>query len=458
MRRFNYKLGVCPIGKVLFDQDDTLRQKNEVYRKLDEMGIDYVTIEDAVPNGIIREMAHVGPAVASLKDQGADALFIPHCNFGTEGAAGQIARALDLPTLLWAPRDDAPLADGARLRDSLCGCFATGRVLHMMNVKFTYIENCFVDDEPFVKGVDRFVRATRGIKALKNARVGAIGVRVPFFWCTINDEASILKRFGAGVQTFDMVEFLKDVDRTYEKHAASYQKELEEMIWLDHSNIPDEGLLRSLAMRDVMLRLADDYDLSAFAVQFFDSLQEHIGEGAGLGLGLVEDHIACSAETDVTGAFSSVLMEGIAGEASYFPEYVIRHPEHENEVCMWHASAPLSLRHPQSNPVLIKEPWILKGTPATSLQFYLQEGPVTIGRLDGFGENFKLGIGEGENVVGPATREVYTWMRVKDWPGWEKKMIREGFIHHCSGIYGHYADALELAAEIMGIPVVRFDQ
>lgn len=106
----------------------------------------------------------------------------------------------------------------------------------------------------------------------------------------------------------------------------------------------------------------------------------------------------------------------------------------------------------------IKEPWILKGTPATSLQFYLQEGPVTIGRLDGFGENFKLGIGEGENVVGPATREAYTWMRVKDWPNWEKKMIREGFIHHCSGVYGHYADALELAAEFMGIPVVRFDQ
>lgn len=457
MGKRKFKLGVCPIGKVLFDAEDTLKQKREVYRKLDEMGVEYVTIEDAVPNGIIREMAHVAPAVKALKEQGAGALFIPHCNFGTEGAAGMIAREMNLPTLLWAPRDEAPLEDGARLRDSLCGCFATARVLKLMNVCFEYIENCYVDDAPFVQGVDRFVRAARALDRLRNARIGMLGVRVPFFWCTINDEASMLKRFGAGVQTFDMVEFIRDVDQTYAKNEAEYRLELADMHWLAHENIPDDGLLKSLAMRDVMLRLADEYGLDAWAVQFFDSLQEHIGEGAGLGLALVENEMPCTAETDVMGAFSSVLMEGIAGDTSFFPEYVVRHTEDDNEVCMWHASAPLKLRHPDCVPVRVREPWILKGTPATSLQFYLKEGPVTVGRLDGMDGSFALGFGEGESVVGPQTREVYTWMRVRDWPKWERTMIENGFIHHCSAVYGHYDDALALTAKFLNIPAVRFD-
>ena len=457
MRNHSFKLGVCPIGKVLFDHEDTLRQKREIYRKLDELGIEYVTIEDAVTDGVIRTMDQVLPAVRSLQAQGASALFIPHCNFGTEGAAGQIAHELSLPTLLWAPRDEAPLEDGSRRRDSLCGCFATGRVLKLLNVQFDYIENCAVDDPPFVQGIDRFIRACRGVNALKKARVGMLGVRVPFFWCTINDEASMLKRFGGGVQTFDMVEFIQAVDQMRTKNETTYRAELADMRWLDHSNIPEEGLLRSLAMRDVMLRLADEYKIDAFAVQFFDSLQEHIGPGAGLGLALVENQMPCSAETDVTGAFSSVLMEGIAGSTSFFPEYVIRHPEDDNQVCLWHASAPLELRHPDSNPVRIQEPWILKGSPATSLQFYLQEGPVTLGRFDGIGEDFALGFGEGESVVGPKTREVYSWLKVKDWPEWEKRMLRGGFIHHCSAVYGHYADALALAADFLNVPAIRFN-
>ena len=39
--------------------------------------------------------------------------------------------------------------------------------------------------------------------------------------------------FGAGVQTFDMVELIEEIDCTYAKNVSSYQKELKEMTWLD---------------------------------------------------------------------------------------------------------------------------------------------------------------------------------------------------------------------------------
>ncbi|MCI8598641.1 MAG: hypothetical protein HFJ10_09405 [Lachnospiraceae bacterium] len=461
MRRINdYKLGVCPIGKVLFSHKDTLHQKEEIYRKLDELSIPYVTIENEIPDGIIRTMDQVDLAVASLKEQGADALFIPHCNFGTEGAAGLIAKKLGLPTLLWAPRDETPLSDGVRLRDSLCGCFATSRVLQLMDVPFYYIENCKVDDDAFLTGIDKFVRASRVVKMVRTARIGQIGTRIPFFWCTINDEAELLNRFGVQVQTFDIAELMIKIDKRAEQNIFRYRDELSTMEYLNCSEIPQDGLIKSLAMRDELFDMAEEYQIDAYAVQFFDSLQEHIGPGAGLGLSLVEELIPCSAETDIYGALSSIIAEAVAGSdtPSFFPEYTIRHPENDNAVLMWHASAPLSLRHPEIDKVRILPPWILEGSPATSLQFYLKEGEITVCRFDGLNGDFALGIGEGRSIKGPLTREVYTWMEVDNWPLWERKLIEGPFIHHASCVYGRYADSLELASKFLKTHCIHLDQ
>ena len=172
------RLGVCPIGKFAFSHEDAKVQKNAVMDKLRELGVDYVDIEEAVPDGLVRSKDQAAAVVAYLKEKQVDALFMPHCNFGTEDATGIIARELNVPVLLWAPRDEAPLTDGSRLRDSLCGSFAASKVLHTMGVKFDYIENCRVEDEAFRRGMELFLGAVRVVKAVKTARIGQIGIRI----------------------------------------------------------------------------------------------------------------------------------------------------------------------------------------------------------------------------------------------------------------------------------------
>ena len=459
-RKNNFKLGVCPIGKVLFSHEDTLCQKGEVYRKLDEMGIPYVTIEAAVSDGVVRAMDDVKPAVNVLKKQGADALFLPHCNFGTEGAAGLIAKEMGLPVLLWGPRDEAPLPDGARLRDSLCGCFASSRVLQLMDIRFDYIANCFVDNDEFEQGIDTFVRAARMCKAMRTARIGQVGMRVPFFWCTINDEAELLNRFGPQIQPFDMAELITRIDKRTSANENAYAAEIDALDWFYAGNIPKGGLIRSLALRDELFDMAEEYDIDAFAIQFFDSLQASIGDGAGLGLMMTEEMLPCSAETDVYGALSSVLIEATEGgnSPSFFPEYTIRHPQNDNAVLMWHASAAPSLRHSDIKKITIEEPWILAGSPATSPQFYLKEGDITVLRFDGLKGEFVIGTGEGRSIKGPLTREVYTWMETDNWPRWERKLIEGPFIHHASCVYGRVAQSVELGAKLMGVNCIRFDR
>src|SRR5512137_1168282 len=154
-------LGLCPIGKFVFSHEDALAQKQKVIEVLRRQGVTFCDLDGVLPDGMVRDQKHVEPVVQYFRRQNIDALFIPHCNFGTEGAAAMIARKCGVPTLLWAPRDEAPLADGTRLRDSLCGTLATSGVLHRLRVPFTYVNNCRPEEPAFRDGVDRFLRAAR---------------------------------------------------------------------------------------------------------------------------------------------------------------------------------------------------------------------------------------------------------------------------------------------------------
>ena len=55
-------------------------------------------------------------------------------------------------------------------------------------------------------------------------RIGQIGVRVDFFWTTIDNESELLEKFGVEVLPFDMVDFIKAV----KKRAAKDRKKLQE--------------------------------------------------------------------------------------------------------------------------------------------------------------------------------------------------------------------------------------
>ncbi len=69
-----------------------------------------------------------GEAVAEyMIEQKWDALFTPHCNFGTEDAVAKVGKLVGKPLLLWAPRDPAPGPYGMRATDSQCGVMATAR-------------------------------------------------------------------------------------------------------------------------------------------------------------------------------------------------------------------------------------------------------------------------------------------------------------------------------------------
>ncbi len=451
-------LGLCPIGKVLFSHEDACKQKVEIQKKLREKKIRFVDLDSVFPetDGLIREQWQCEKATAYFRENGVNALFLPHCNFGTEGAAGVIAREVGVPVLLWGPRDEMPLEDGSRLRDSLCGLFASSKVIrNLTDGKFTYIENCRLSDPEFEKGMDVFLRAASVVKAAKHMRIGLIGARIDFFWCCIVNESELLERYGIEVLPFEIGTVVKRAKEKLAACRAEFELELSQMCedWLDRKGLDQEELLMGISLARVLIEMKEKYRLSAYAVEGFFSLAEAIGPGGAIYSSLVNEVIPIADEADVHGAISLALIEAAKTENDrvFFPEYVIRHPEDNNSVCMWHVGAPVSIRDPKCTKVHFREPWILPGTDPSQVQMKLKNGPVTVCRFDGDHGNYFLGVGQGEMIDGPQTRDYYGWMRVNNWPKWERQLIEGPYIHHCAAAYGNCVDALVEACKYLEI-------
>ena len=455
-------LGLCPIGKFVFSHEDAIRQKRALQKRLRTWRVPFVDLEGVLPDGLIRDQAHVDRAVAHFRGKGVDALFVPHCNFGTEGAVGMIARKLGLPVLLWGPRDEAPLPDGTRLRDTLCGMFASSKVLRKLGMPFTYIENCRIDDPPLREGVDRFVRAVSVAGALrKGMRIGHVGQRIDFFWTTIVNESELLERFHIEVQPIDLVTFIERARDRVRRGRAGYVRQvraLRRRIDVD-GYTDDQPLINVLAVRDQLLAHVDESGLDALAIQDFPSLVDAMGTYCFFANSLVGDVCPVSLESDIHGAVSLVLLHRamLGADPVFLSDVTVRHPEDENGVLLWHAGAPTKLCRPGVR-MRLGHHWILPSPLAGMPHFPLRDGPLTVARFDGDSGHYQLAVGEGESMPGPFTLNNYVWMKVDDWPRWERLLMEGPFIHHTAMGYAHCGAALlEACRYVPGLEPVRLN-
>ena len=456
-------MALCPMGKFVFSNEDAVKYKELIQSKLKQWEVPFVDLEGVLEDGLVKDQSHVDVAVEHFRQAGVDSLFLPHCNFGTEGAVGMIASKLAVPTLLWGPRDEAPLADGTRLRDTLCGLFASSKVLHKLAVPFTYIENCRIDDDAFERGIDTFRRAVNVADALTNGiRIGLIGQRIDFFWTTIINESELLQRFKVEVLPFDMAEFIEAMKDRARRGRAGYEKEVRQLrkTWRIEGIDDDAPFVNVLAVRDQTLALAQEHGLDGIALRTFMSIINAAGAYCSYAVSAIAETLPLGHESDVHGAISDLLLRraALGREIAYLGEFTVRHPENDNAILLWHASAPASLCHEDESPELGFH-WILPSDLSGMVHFRLQDGPLTVARFDGDHGQYQLAIGEGESTPGPHTLNNYVWMEVDDWPGWEKKLIQGPFIHHVALAYGHYAEALvEACRFVPGLEPLRLNK
>jgi len=445
-KKDSVSLGFCPIGKFVFSHEDALRFKRLLEEKMESWNIEFIGIDEIIKDGIVRDVKDVKPVVDFFKRKKVDAIFMPHCNFGTENAVGLIGRDLGVPVVVWAPRDESPLSDGTRLRDSLCGLFASTKVLHKLKVPFTYIENCRIDEKPLENELLNFLSAVNVVKTFKKGiRIGHIGQRIDFFWTTIVNESELLDTFKIEILPIDMVEFISRVKDRASRMDSIYRKELFDVkkLFMIEGFDDDDPLINMLSLRDQMLEEAEVNELDGIALQSFMSIINSLGAYTGLATAFVGNTIPIGMESDIHGTISNIILEkaGLHKDPAYLVDLTIRHPENDNAVLLWHSDAPLDLCHKEVTPRLGHH-WILPSPLSGMAHFRLKDGPVTIVRFDGDGGDYKLFIGEGKSIDGPYTLNNYLWVEVNNWLKWERTLMEGPFIHHVGVTYGHYQNAL----------------
>ena len=462
MKEFPVKVGFIPISKFIFNYEESLKYKQRIESKLREWKIDYVSIDKLVKDGMIHRMQDIEPVVEYLKGQKVDAVFCPHCNFGTEGLVGLIGRKMGVPFLLWGPQDDPPLANGARTRDTLCGLFASSKVLNKLEVPFNYIENCPVDDPCLQQGFRRFLRVASMVKSFRNIRIGKIGPRVNFFYTTIVNESDLFNRYGVEIVTRDLIDLASSAKKRAEKDRERYEKEAEEFkrgVDLEgFHNVREIAVL--FALRDELLQYIETEALSGIAIQNIQSLVYELGvdqayvysylNGCGIPVGT---------ETDIHGVISSIVLQGAAmGDSpTFLSDVTIRHPEDPNGFLLWHTSWPLSIADPGVRPKLGTH-WLWRSEYPGMSHWKAREGELSLLRFEEGGGEYRIGTGEVETIPGPFTQNNYVWVRAKNWKRWERKLIEGPYMHHISCAYGRYAEVVAEAIRYLpGVGLELFD-
>ena len=453
-------IGVAATRRDVFSKTEAKRYKDIVLEKLKAYDVEIVDIEGINEEGLLFQEEDLQAIVDKFKAAHVEGVFFPHTNFGTEFLVAKVAKALGVPVLLWGPRDDAPLEDGVRTRDSQCGMFATGKILRRYNIPFTYLINGTVDDRNFVNGFKKFIAVCGVVSAFKSMRILQISTRPDPFWTMIINEGELLEKFGIEVFPVALPDVVKKVYGTIEESGTDFIQTKEKMKSVNCSALGSEDNIDKIAaLKTVMKQYCTDHKCQGVAIQCWNALQGELDIMPCMSNGLLtEEGIPVACETDIHGAISAVMLQeaarrvspiffaGSDGEAS--GKTTMRN------CCGTAGIFPLELaRDPQK--AFAGGHFVLPSHCSGTGEWEVKRGDITICRFDGDNGEYSLFMGQGKAVEGPSTRGTYVWMEVPNWNKWEKQLVMGPYVHHCAGVHANVSAVLHEACKY--IPGLKAD-
>ncbi len=442
------KLAYCPTRRDVFSREEAIKFNDMIRSGLDEFDIDIVDLKGINEEKLLYQDCDIPAVIDRFIGEKVDAIFFPHCNFGSENRVAQVAKALNVPVLIWGPRDDSPDESGLRSRDSQCGMFATGKVLRRHSIPFTYLTNSWIDSQEFKTGMDKFIRVVNVVKSVRNLNILQISTRPEPFCSVICNENELIEKFN--VHLYPVT--LNDLNVKMEEVKTSDTEELKNTINfiknLDCTN-DSEKILKAASLKVAMKQLAKEYNCRAIAIQCWTSLQDVAGIMPCLANSILTDEgIPTVCETDIHGAITAVMTQALSpeGESVFFADVTVRHPENDNAELLWHCgNFPYSLAKDTETATVGCSKY--HDNNYGICEWELKEGDLTLARFDGDHGKYQLFIGECKTTDGPKNVGSYVWIEVDNWPKWEHKLVEGPYIHHVCGIYGKYGDILAEACK-----------
>lgn len=451
------KIGFAPTRRNIFSADAAIEFADKTRDKLDSMAVNYVDIKDVNDDGLLYDDAGMNKITDKFKAAKIDGLFLANENFGTEYECDRLAKQFDVPVLLWGPKDEAPAADGSRLRDTQCGLFAIGKVLRRFQVPFTYLVNVDIDDPEFERGVTDFIKVCNVVKTFKNTRILQVGPRPFDFWSTMVNEGELLERFNISMSPIPLNELVDEIHACQKDNDTEIDETIATLRQVADIDISDKDLNMVAALKVALKHKMIEYGCNAGAIQCWTALQDLIGILPYASESLLQDEgMPVTCETDIHGVISELIVEAatLGEHKAVFADVNCRHPENPNGELLQHLGVfPFSTA--KNRPSLPKSHFVFDYP--GSVAFEAQTGNYTLCRFDGDNGKYSMLMGNAEAVAGPYEQGTYLWLQFKNLNRFETKLVYGPYIHHIAAVTDDVVPILYEACKYIGVTPDFYD-
>ena len=416
-------------------------------------------------------------ALAKMKAENLDLVFVDMVTYATSSTFGIIIRDLDVPIVLVAlqPRSHLDYANATiymqLCNDNICSLPEfTGVAVRMGRRPPATIIGTLHDD-PLAQGeVARWCNIAKVLHDLKGARIGHFGHPIEAMLDMHSDPTAFTAAFGLHVVQTEIDDLVR-----IEKTVVGSDIDAMKTRILDMFDAPDpksDPLTRKLTEEDLhcaarvavaLEKFVDEFDLDGLAYYYKGepgSETERIAANL-----IVGNSLLCAAgfpmcgESDLKTCVAMLIMDRLDIGGS-FAEF---HPVDfaENFILVGH-DGPHHVNIAEGRPVL-RSLTKYHGKPGSgaSVEFKIKEGPISmLGISSTFDGQFKFVIAEGESVHGPipATGNTNTRGFFKpDARTFLKAWVAEGPTHHFALGIGHEAQALRDIGHTLGVETVVVD-
>lgn len=460
MLNYNVKIGLVPLrrdctprpGLFNWEYAEERGRKTVAYIKehFTTENVEFVDLKGVIDVETLWSQNDVDKVAEHFRANKVDSIVLIPANFGNEEAAGELAKKMGLPVLLWGPQDDTFYEDGGRHTDTQCGIFAMSRQLTRMNVKFTYIENSPVDSEIFARGLEQFARVTCAVKSFRSMRIGQVGLRPKPFCSVIFNEGQLMEEFDTHVIPINL-SVIQDkfnkimAERTDE--LAEGAKKIREMYTIDADT--EKNLEKMWAFVILYKELFEEYNLDAISAECWTAMQQLVGAMPCTSYGILADmDYVISCESDMHAAMTQVLLKALTfgKKKPFLGEFTTRNLEDRNVELLWHCGPFAYSLHRKDEPCYCNNmrEW-----------FQVKEGHYTVARIDQDHGNYSIIVGECDSAKGPYTFGTYMWAKFDNLPKWERKLVEGPYIHHVSEIEGSFTEEIKEVCKY--IPALNAD-
>ena len=461
------RIGFVPAHREPFSEEWAVDMRRRTLKVLEaiskESQVEFIAPEETfTPKGLVRDDSDAEKVIQLFKTKNLAGIIIGTMTFGDEISAVSIAEKIpEAPVLLFSTKEGPFTEDGGRRSDAFCGTLSISSGLYRRRIPFTFLGNCFPEEEIFSQGIKSFLGACSAVKGWIGAKIGLVGPRPERFeTCAIN-EFPMIEQFGQRVVPISIADIFHSAETIEEEKISSIVEEIKRKANCEH--VKEATLQKAARLELALKQFVKEKNLAGLAVQCWDAMQKIYGISSCLTMGrLTEQGIMTACEVDVHGTLTMLAqyLASLKETVPHFIDWTIQHQSMENVFLAWHCGNAPQILAAKDSPVCLRAHSILG--PALGLEksegtaeFQLREGEVTFNRIVEYDGQFKMLITKGKIISGKdKLRGSWSWVEVPDLERLYRILAEEGFTHHASMIHGDITSSLLEFCKFTGIEAV----